>query len=141
MVGERVRRHGGMATIETTSAAGGAAATITTTTAAIAAAEPTTAATKAATAAVATTKAATSATEAATAVAASTHRRTGEAILANLEHAALPVIAVELLDGVACVVRRLENHNAGALGSAVGAEMDVGANNTAGACCQEEGSM
>ena len=117
MVGERVRWHCGMATasIEATSAARGAATTISTTTAAIAAAaaaESTTAAAKAATAAVATTEGAASASEAATAVAASTHRRTGKAILANLEHAALPVIAVELLDRVASIVGRLENHNA-----------------------------
>jgi hypothetical protein len=131
IVGERVRGHGDMAAIE---AARSTATAITTTTAAIAA-ESTTASAKAA-AAIATAKGTASASEAAAAVATGTHGRTGEAVLTNLEHAALPVVAVELLDGVAGIVGRLENHNARALGPAVRAEMDIGANNTACASCQ-----
>ena len=136
MIRERVRRHRGVASIETTRAAGaaGTARTAIATTAAIAA-EATTTAAKAA-AAKATAEGTATTTKAATAVASSTHRGTGKAILTDLEHAALPIIAVELLDGVASIIRRLENNDTRALRSAVRAEMDIGANNTACTGCQ-----
>ena len=34
-----------------------------------------------------------------------------EAIFTNLERAALPVVAVELLDGIASIIRRFEGNN------------------------------
>jgi hypothetical protein len=43
----------------------------------------------------------------------------------------MPIVAVELLNGVAGVFRRLENDNAGALRSTIRAEMDISANNAA----------
>lgn len=133
MVRERVRRHGGVTSIETTRAAGTAGTAIATT--AAIAAEAATTSTKSA-AAKATAKGPATATKAATAVASSTHRGTSKAILTDLEHAALPIIAVELLDGVASIIRRLENNDTRALRSAVRAEMDIGANNTACTSCQ-----
>ena len=114
-----------------------AAAAITATTA-IAAAESTTASAKSATA-IAASKGASPTSETAAAVATGAHGRTaGKAILANLQHAALPVIAVELLDGGACVVGRLENDNARALGPTVRAEMNIGADNAACAGCRAQ---
>jgi hypothetical protein len=134
MVSERVRRHRGVAAIETTGATrttgtAGAARTAIPTTAAIAAEATTTSAEAAA--AKATAKGPATASKAATAVTSSAHSWAGKAILTDLEHAALPIVAVELLDGGASIVRRLEDNNAGALGSAVRAKVDIGANNTA----------
>lgn len=52
-------------------------------------------------------------------------------ILSDLEVATLPVVAVELLNGVASIVRALENDNAGSLGSTIRANMNISADNTA----------
>lgn len=108
-------------------ASSGGSSTIATTTTAIAestttSAEP--AATKAAT------KASTSASKTAAAIAAGAHGRAGKTILTDLEHAALPVIAVELLDSVARIFGGLKDDDAGTLGSTVRAEMDIGADYT-----------
>jgi len=46
---------------------------------------------------------------------------TGETVLANFELASIPVVAVEVVDGVTCIVRAFEGNNSGALGAAVGA--------------------
>jgi hypothetical protein len=130
MVGESVWLHGSIASVERSTAAGRAAgaaepATTTVTAASKAAASGKSSATKAAAA-----KASASA-KAAAAVATSAHARTSETILTDLKQPAVPLIAVVLLDGVPSIVGRLEHHNARALGSSVGAQMDVGANNAA----------
>lgn len=52
----------------------------------------------------------------------------GEAVLSHLKRTSLPVIAVELHDGVASVVRTFESYNSGTLRTAIGAHMNVGAN-------------
>jgi hypothetical protein len=52
--------------------------------------------------------------------------RTCKAVLADLERATLPVVAVELLDGVASVVWGFECNNARALGATVRPDVDVG---------------
>jgi hypothetical protein len=141
MVGERVRRDRGAAAdaaaarLEVARASGATRTTAVATTAAIAAESAATTA-ESATATVAASKGTTSTSEAAAAVAPGAHGRASKAVLANLEHAALPVIAVELLDGGACVVGRLEHDDTGALGSAVRAEMDIGANDTSGTSCR-----
>ena len=57
----------------------------------------------------------------------------GKSIFTNLEHAALPVVAVELLDCVTGVIRTLENDNARALRSAVRAHVHVRTNDTTNA--------
>lgn len=127
-VGERVGRHGlVVAAIE----AARAAAVPTTTEAT---AEATTARTaKSAATVAAETATATKATTAATKAAAKA--RVGEAVLANLEHAALPLVTVELLDGVASVLGGLEHDNAGSLRAAIRAGVNIGANNAADTSC------
>jgi hypothetical protein len=127
-VGERVGRHGlVVAAIE----AARAAAVPTTTEAT---AEATTARTaKSAATVAAETATATKATTAAAKAAAKA--RVGEAVLANLEHAALPLVTVELLDGVASVLGGLEHDNAGSLRAAIRAGVNIGANNAADTSC------
>ena len=44
-------------------------------------------------------------------------------------------VAIEALDSVPGVVRTLKDDNAGALGSAVGTEMNIGTDNTASTSC------
>jgi hypothetical protein len=68
---------------------------------------------------------ATSATEAHTRAAA------GVAILADLNHAALPVIAVELLDCGAGIIRALKDDDTRSFGATIRADMDIGSNNSA----------
>lgn len=51
----------------------------------------------------------------------------GEAILADLKVASLPVVAVELLDGVAGVVWRLKGNNSGAFWSSIWSDVDISA--------------
>jgi hypothetical protein len=126
VVSERVRGHRGVAGIMETASSGGSS-TISTTTSAIA--ESTTTSTEpAATKAAA--EASTSASKTAAAIATGgAHGRAGKTILTDLEHAALPVIAVELLNSVARIFGGFEDDDAGALRSTVRAEMDIGANN------------
>lgn len=119
VVGERVGRHRGITGVVNTAAAIAAATSV---------AESAAAATKSSSTITASEGSA-AAGETAAAVATRAHARAGEAIFTDLKHAALPVIAVELLNGVAGVFRSLKNHNTRALRSAVWAEMDVGANN------------
>jgi hypothetical protein len=69
-------------------------------------------------------------TTAESATAAEARPRTRKTILADLEKAALPVVAIELLDSIAGVVWRLEGNNARALGAAVRTDVDVGANDS-----------
>lgn len=100
---------------------------------------PTVASAEAATASAETTAAVTSA-EAATAAEASTattkaHAGIREAIRTDLEDAALPIVSIELLDGVSSVVWGFEYHNAGTLGPSIGSQVDVGADDTASTGC------
>lgn len=76
-------------------------------------------------------KAAAEATTTAETAAATEPTSTGEPVLAHLEVAALPLIAVELLNGIASVVGRLEGDDAGTLGPAVGSNMHIGADDLA----------
>lgn len=55
---------------------------------------------------------------------------TSISILSDLEVATLPVVAVELLNGVASIVRALENDNARSLGSTIRANMNISADDT-----------
>lgn len=94
-----------------------------------AAAEASTAAAKSST----TTKASTKSTShsAIAAPAAEAHARAAAAsvsVLANLKDSALPVVPIELLDGVASIIGALENNNTRSLGTAVRSNVDVGAN-------------
>lgn len=73
----------------------------------------------------ATTKAATAATVHATG--------TSESVLAHLQYAALPVVAIELLDRVSRVVGVLEDDNAGALGASVRSDMDISSDHSTAA--------
>lgn len=54
-----------------------------------------------------------------------------EAILADLQGTALPLVSVELGDSVAGIIRVLESHNTGSLGTAGGVGVNIGANNSA----------
>lgn len=57
---------------------------------------------------------------------------TSVAILTDFEQTALPVVAVELLDGVLRVIRIVEDDDAGALRMAVGSHVNVGAEESTG---------
>jgi hypothetical protein len=100
----------------------------------VASAEATTASTEATTA-----SAEAAAAEAATATKASSatkaHAGVSEAIGTDLEDAALPIIAIELLDSVSSIVGGFEYHDTGSLGSPIGSQMDIGADDTASAGC------
>lgn len=56
---------------------------------------------------------------------------TSEAVLANLESTALPVVAVELLNRVLSVLRVVECDDTGALRTSIGSEVHVSANDRA----------
>lgn len=71
--------------------------------------------------------AAESSTEASTVSTAAVASSTGVAVLANFKHTALPVVAVELYDGVLRVLRSVELDNARALWRSVWSAVDVGA--------------
>lgn len=105
------------------------ASTIATPSAAVATAEAT-AATEAATAAEASAEAATAAK--ASTKSAATHI-VGESVHTDLKNATVPVVAVELLDCVAGIVRCLEYNDARALGTTVRTEVNIGTNNAASA--------
>lgn len=96
-----------------------------------------TAATEAATATStgkATTKGTTAAAEATTTVATTTsHGGTGETVLADLEHATLPIVSIELLDGIPGVVGCLEDDDAGALGATIRTHVNIGSDHATGA--------
>jgi hypothetical protein len=109
-------------------------AAISATATAISSAESTATAAEASTAAKAAAKA-TSCSKSATTTEAAAHRIVGEAVLAHFQQAPLPVIAVELLDGVARVVGRLEEDGPRAFGSTVRSGVDISANNAACTRC------
>lgn len=62
--------------------------------------------------------------------------RLREAVLAHLDHAAVPIEAVVHLHRVGCVVGRGEDDDAAALGTAVRSHVDVGAHDVARAAEQ-----
>ena len=116
----------GVVSAGTAGAAGAAAHTCSISTpSAKAAAEATAATTEPPTAAEATAEAAATA-ESAAATEAAAAALVGESILADLKGPTLPFKAVELLDGVACVIRMFEHHDSRSLGPSVVACMDVG---------------
>jgi hypothetical protein len=57
-------------------------------------------------------------------------RSTSKAILTNFKGTTLPVIAIELLNGIASIVRRFESNNTGTLWTTVGTNVDIGTNNS-----------
>jgi hypothetical protein len=59
-------------------------------------------------------------------------RSTSEAIFADLEVSALPLIAVELVNGVSRIVYGLESYYARALGTTIGGHVDIGAEDRSG---------
>lgn len=82
----------------------------------------------------ATTKGTTAAAEATTTVATTTsHGGTGETVLADLEHATLPIVSIELLDGIPGVVGCLEDDDAGALGATIRTHVNIGSDHATGA--------
>lgn len=85
------------------------------------AASPETATATESTSEAATTAETTATTEATTLL----HRK---AILANLDVASLPVVAIELLNRITDIIRMLEHDNAGSLGAAIRSHVDVSAN-------------
>lgn len=104
-----------------------------------------TATTKATTATRRTAEAATAA-ESTTKAAASTEVTTGttasKTILADLKVAALPVVTVELRNGIAGIIRRLESNNTGSLGASTGVGVHIGTNDgTLLSCDRELGSI
>jgi len=118
VVGEGVRRHRDVVVI----AAMTAEPTATTVTITATACE-------AATAAI--TEATTGSTVAATTKARAAHAGVGEAILTHLDDATVPLVAVELLDGVASIIGGLEHDDTRTLGPAIGAHVDIGTNDGA----------
>lgn len=94
-------------------------------------AEPTATSAKAAT-----TKAAAEATTAAEASSATeAHPGVCEPVRTHLEDAALPIVAIELLDRISSVVGGFEHHDTRSLGSPVRPQMNIGADDTASAGC------
>lgn len=80
------------------------------------------------------TKGTTAAAEATTTVATTTsHGGTGETVLADLEHATLPIVSIELLDGIPGVVGCLEDDDAGALGATIRTHVNIGSDHATGA--------
>jgi hypothetical protein len=58
-------------------------------------------------------------------------RSAGEAVFANLKVSALPLIAIELVDGVSRIIHSLESHYAGTLRTTIGCHVDIGAEDRA----------
>lgn len=137
-VGKRIGWDGGSLVASKTASSGAAAtaaAAAIATSSTIASTKATATAAEATAAAETTAEASTSTEAAATAAETTSHSGVGEAIDANLEDTALPVVAVELLDRIAGVIGCLEDNNTRALGSSIGSKVDVSTNNTAGAGC------
>lgn len=134
-IGERVRRDGAGRGLETAGYAGAArttGASLETASATESSAKASTASAESSTATEAATKStAHAATESSTAAEAHTWPSTSIAVLSNLENSALPIIAVELLDGIAGVVGALKDNDTGALGATVGTSVDISTDNSA----------
>lgn len=131
-IGERVRRSGrGWASIVVTTTRSTAKVAAKASTAWESAAEATTSTKWSTTASAKATAEASSGT-----AEASTRREVAsEAVLANLKWAALPVVPVELLDGVARIVWRLKGNNTRALWTTVWTNVDISANDSTFASC------
>lgn len=127
IVGEGVRRVGCSAAGIKSAAGNESRCTTTEASATAKAAKGTAATTEASTAAE------TAAKASATAKTATATEPTGtcEPVLAHLEVAALPLIAIELLNGIASVVGGLEGDNAGALRPAIGCDVHIGTHDLA----------
>ena len=73
---------------------------------------------------------ATSATKASTAgtahAAKAGSRTAGKTVFPDFEWTALPVVAIELGDGVPCIFRSFERNDAATLGTTIGADVDIG---------------
>lgn len=131
-VGEGVRWNGSsLCASEAASPRTAAAAAAIATSSAIASTKCTTTSTESTTTAE-TAAEASSSTEASATAEATSHSGVGEAINANFEDTALPVVAVELLDRISGVIRRFKDDDAGAFGPSVGSEVDISANDTPG---------
>lgn len=126
------RCSGTRASVEAAAAATHAANGTTSVASTAAIAESTTA-TAEASSAIAATKSTASTKSSAAAVA--THHGVGKPVLADFKHAALPVVAVELLDCIASIVGALEYHNTGSLGSSIWAEVNISSNDGSSADC------
>jgi hypothetical protein len=128
VVSEGIRRDGAGRGLEAGSARGTSAESST--------AEATSKTTTSAAKAAATTESSTESSAHATAKATSAteaHARstTGVAVLTNLDNTALPIVAIELRNGVAGIVRALEDNNTRSLRTTIRSDMDVGSNDSA----------
>lgn len=131
-IGERVRRsRRGRAGIVATTTWSTAKVAAKASTGREATAEATTASKWSATAATE----ATTETSSGTAEAATRGEVASETILADLQWAALPIVPIELLDRVACVVWRLKGNNTRALWTAVWTNVDISADDSTLASC------
>lgn len=131
-VGEGVRRDGASRrrSLKTTgaTAAGRTSGEATTATEA----ETATTTTESSTAAEATTESSSHAAAVAAATAeAHSWTTAGVSVLTDLEDSSLPIVTIELLDGVASIIGALEHDDSGSLRPPVRANMDIGANDTA----------
>lgn len=75
-----------------------------------------------------TAESATHAESAATASEATRAARAGETILSHFQGAALPFVAIELVDSVTCVIGSVESDDSRAFRATIGRDVDVGAN-------------
>jgi hypothetical protein len=79
-----------------------------------------------------------SATTESTSATEATTWRTSKAIFANLEVATLPLVAVELVDGISGIVHGLESYYAWALGATIRGHVDIGTENGSSMCSLTE---
>jgi hypothetical protein len=143
IVCERVGRKIGMrglgsgieTTSRTSSAAASAAAAISSSSSIAASAIASTASSKSTTTAIsAAAAAAVASAEASTAAETTTktttsRRGASESVFTDFESAALPFVAIELLDRVPSIIRIVEDYDSGAFGAAFGSLMDICTNN------------
>lgn len=137
IVGERVRWNGRRIVKAAAASTGGdGSATTPAAVAASAAAKATSEATTT------TTKATTTGREAAatkataeTTTTATKRARSGKAIFPDLQHSALPVVTVELLDGIARIIWAFKRYDTGTLWAATWIDMNVGTDNCSLLCC------
>lgn len=135
IVGKGVRGHCGRG-IESGAAASSHRSAATESSTTTAETESTSAAAEASTAEATGTSKATAHATAIAATATKAHTTTallGITILAHFDHAALPVIAIKLLNSIACIFGTLKNDDTGALGAAIGAHVDISTNHASDA--------
>ena len=128
VVSKRVRRNGGCRSSIRETAAAAAASSSSEAATAEASSKPTTSTTEATSAAEASSEASSHAAVSTTA--AEAHSATASiSILTDLKVAALPFMAVELLDGTSSIIGALENDNARTLRATIRADMNISADN------------